>query len=146
MKCSTRLLVLAVLLFQLVGVATSNSPVLAKHSDITPPDLKAIPGQNVVCKTVGAVRVCASVSNATPARYTNVTVYGTFTLNGVPQANKTMRTTWKFKTTTSYCNAITNSVGLARCTRNISGATKGFRVYVIVNVGGYMVTTWFTPR
>ncbi len=146
MKRFTRLLVMAVLLFQLIEVAAPNSPALAQPPATNPPARLAIPGQNVACRTIGTVRICASVSNATPARYTNVTVYGTLTVNGVPQVGKSMRAIWKFKTTTSTCFGLTNTSGLARCTRNISSATRGYRVYVNVNIGGYSTNTWFTPR
>jgi len=67
-------------------------------------------------------------------------------INGVGQANQAMNTTWHYKTTTSYCSGTTGSTGLASCSRNIGNATVGYTVNVDVAIGGYSVTTWFTPQ
>ena len=112
-------------------------------SDVT---TASMPGQNLVCKTSGTARICASVSNSTPLQYSYVTVYGRLTVNGVRKNGKTMITTWHYKTSTPQCQGITASNGLANCKRYISGATKGYRVNIVVKINGYSVTTWFTPH
>ena len=106
----------------------------------------SMPGQNLVCQTSGKARICASVSNSFPAQYSNVTVYGSLTVNGVAQAGKAMVTAWHYKTTTSQCAGTTNSKGLASCTRSISRATKDYAVRVTITINGYSVATWFTPH
>ena len=69
------------------------------HEDPNPP---APPAVNVT--------VSASVSNASPAQYSNVTVYGTFKNNGQPVSGVQMDTTWHYKTTTSSCSGTTGTV------------------------------------
>lgn len=109
-----------------------------------PPD--PVPGENVQCSTVGNAEICASVSNTTPHRYTTVTVYGRLVINGVPQSGLPMETAWHYKSTTSYCNeGITGTGGVASCSRSIGGASLGYTVVVDVTIGGYGVSTSFTP-
>jgi len=112
------------------------------------PDVMAasMPGQHIVCKTSGTAKICASVSNGSPGQYSYVTVYGRLTVNGVGKGGKTMVTTWYYKTSTPQCQGITASNGVASCKRYISGATKGYRVNIVVKINGYSVTTWFTPQ
>ena len=110
----------------------------------TPPN--PMPGENIQCKTTGQVEICASVSKASPPRYSYVTVYGRLLINGVAQSGKPMSTAWHYKTTTAYCNdGITASDGIASCQRYIAGASAGFQVNVSVSIDGYSVTTSFTP-
>lgn len=135
---------------------TPSAPAAAPSIELafdSPPSLPSttlpgIPeiGQNVVCKTVGAAKVCASVSSQYPARYTNVTVYGTLKINGIAQVGKGMKAVWRYKTTTPTCSGITNANGVARCTRYIAGATSGYKVLITITINGYTVTTSFTPQ
>ena len=67
-------------------------------------------------------------------------------MNGVGQSGQTITTPWHYKRTTSYCSGITHVNGLAECTRYIGGASRGYQVNVDVEIGGYTVTTWFTPQ
>ena len=57
-----------------------------------------------------------------------------------------MKTTWRYKNSTPNCNSLTGQDGVASCNRDISRATKGYKVNISVRIGGYQVTTWFTPR
>jgi competence protein ComEC len=105
-----------------------------------------MPGENVQCSTFGDVEICASVSDASPTQNSDVTVYGRLVVNGVPQSGKGMQTAWHYKSTTSHCDSgITDSGGLADCTRSIGRASIGYEVIIDVTIGGYSVTTSFTP-
>jgi hypothetical protein len=93
----------------------------------------------------------ASVSDATPARYTDVTV----TCRAKDQAGRGIKGvkvtfTWHYKTTTPKETATTNSDGIARCTRYIAGATAGYKVVVSITAtyNGVTKTTSvsFTPH
>lgn len=107
------------------------------------------PGVNIDCQVVGAVQVCASISNDSPARYTNVTAYGRLIVNGAPVAGASVHTTWHYRTTTPTEDCVTGGNGIGHCTRNIGGAAPGYTVRVDVQVtyAGYPHTaqTWFTP-
>jgi beta-lactamase superfamily II metal-dependent hydrolase len=119
---------------------------LVYYESATIPPLEPLPGQNMQCNTSGQVEICASVSDANPPRYSNVTVNGRLKLNGEPGSGKSMFTTWHYKSTTSYCNdGITGLDGLASCQRDIGGATAGYQVNIEVSIEGYSVTTSFTP-
>ena len=113
----------------------------------TPP---APPGVNLDCRVTGIVQVCASISNANPQRYTNVTAYGRLIVAGAPVAGAPVHTTWHFRTTTQTEDCTTGSDGVGHCTRSIGGASAGYRVNVDVRVtyqGGYYTAyTWFTPE
>ena len=118
--------------------------------DLPPVDDEPIPepmpGQNEQCNTIGDVLICASVSNASPQQYTDVTVYGRLLKNGVPQSGKPMSTVWNYKSTTPTCNdGVTNTEGISSCTRGISRATIGYTVNIDVSIDSYSVTTSFTP-
>lgn len=113
----------------------------------TPTPTVALPsGDNVRCNQIGVAQICAWVSNGSPSQYSKVWVYGRLLFNGVGQGGQTMNTDWYYTSTTSHCSGVTNSQGRASCSRGISRATKGYRVNVDVMIGGYYVTTWFTPR
>jgi hypothetical protein len=109
------------------------------------PRSQPMPGQNVHCSVTGNVAVCASVSNAHPAQYSNVTVYGRLVIGGAPVQAQVMTSTWHYKSTTSYCSGVTDAAGLANCERFISRATVGYEVMIDVTLNGYSVTTSFTP-
>jgi hypothetical protein len=98
----------------------------------------------------GAIEVTAWVSNATPAKYTNVTVYGKITQGGVGISGVPMHTTWHYKTTTSYCDGTSGSNGVASCTRGIGNATAGYTVWIDVDFTyqghHYYARTSFTPH
>ena len=96
------------------------------------------------------VVVTASVSNATPAQNSSVTVSAKLVDNGQPIANAPMTTTWHYKTSTPTCTGTTGSDGIASCRRYIGGATKGYTVLVTVtltwNGQTYMGQTAFKPQ
>ena len=96
------------------------------------------------------VQATASVSNATPAKYSTVTVYGTLTNNGQGVSGVTMTATWHYKTTTSSCTGTTGSNGTASCSRGIANATSGYTVVIDVsfdwNGQTYTAETSFTPQ
>lgn len=111
----------------------------------TPTPTDPMPGENVQCETYGNAEICASVSDAHPQQHSYVTVYGRLMINNVGQQGKTMTSAWHYKTTTSYCDGITNSGGLASCEGFISRATIGYCVAIDVSIGAYNITTSFTP-
>jgi phosphatidylserine/phosphatidylglycerophosphate/cardiolipin synthase-like enzyme len=112
----------------------------------SPPPPDPIEGDNVVCQETGQTQLCAWVSNGTPPRFSTVTVYGRLLVGGSGQAGQVMETTWHYLTTTSYCDGLTGSDGVAHCSRSIGGATAGFQVNIEVEIEGQTVTTWFVPE
>jgi hypothetical protein len=98
--------------------------------------------------TADGVQAC--VSDANPKSGADVTVYGRLVLNGQPIANAQMDTTWHYKSKPSYCSGTSGSDGIASCTRDTGGATKGFTVNVDVvfsyNGKTYSASTKFTPQ
>lgn len=109
--------------------------------------LVPLPGENLRCNTVGNAQICATISDMTPDKYSWLTVRGRLLIDGVPQENIQMFSTWHFKSTTSHCNdGLTNSDGIAYCQYYISGASSGFQVNIDVSIAGYSVTTWFTTN
>jgi hypothetical protein len=92
----------------------------------------------------------ASVSNPAPHQRSDVTVYGQLTVNGVGVAGLPMSATWYYRTTTSSCAGTTDASGTASCTRNISSATAGYTVRIVVaityNGQSYSASTSFTPQ
>lgn len=115
---------------------------------VTPTKTSApLPGENLRCNTVGNAQICATISEMTPDKYSWLTVRGRLLVNGIPQPNIQMFTTWHFKTTTSNCNdGVTNIDGIAYCQYYIANAASGFQVNIDVTIGGYSVTTWFTTN
>ncbi len=101
---------------------------------------------------LAAYSATATVSNATPHHNARVTVTGTLKNGKKPVAGATMRMTWFYKSTTSSCTGVTNSNGVASCTRDISRATYGYKVVLSVkftNAKGTVLATTstsFTPR
>ncbi len=105
-----------------------------------------LPGENIHCNEYGNVQVCASVSDASPSKYSHVTVYGRLVMDGGAVQGETMASAWHYQSTTSYCNSgITDSGGIASCERYIGPATAGYQVNIDVTISGYSVTTSFTP-
>ena len=92
----------------------------------------------------------AWVSNETPAQYSNVTVYGQLLCDGTGVTGAPMHTVWHYKTSTSSCDGVTDASGTAACTRDISRATKGYGVRVVVTITwqdqDYRTETSFTPQ
>jgi hypothetical protein len=80
------------------------------------------------------------MSNSSPAQYTDVTANITST---VPNAAVTVAK--HYKTTTSYDSGATNASGNAAVPFDISGATIGYPVSVVVTVGAATCSTSFTP-
>lgn len=103
-------------------------------------------GVNVVCRDSGAAQICGWVSNGSPGQNSSETVYGRLLINNIRQTGQTMDTTWHFKSTNSSCSGTTDIYGIASCSRSIGMATIGYQVNVDVSIGGYSVTTWFTPK
>ena len=107
------------------------------------------PGVNIDCQVAGVVQACASISNGSPPRYTNVTAYGRLIINGAPVAGASVHTTWHYRTTTPTEDCTTGNDGIGHCTRNIGGAASGYRVSVDVRISYqgalYGVYTWFRP-
>ena len=110
----------------------------------TPPPPPA--GVNVVCNDYSGAQICAWVSNGAPSRFSEVAVYGRLLISGAGQAGRPMTATWYYKTTSPTCTGATGSAGVASCSRNIGGATLGYRVNVLVVIAGYQATTWFVPQ
>jgi hypothetical protein len=98
----------------------------------------------------GAIHVSARVSDATPKRYSKVTVSGTVTAGGKPVSGVAMQATWHFKTGTGVCTGRSNARGEASCSRFVGRATVGYRVVVEVafTVAGksYTTETGFVPQ
>ena len=92
------------------------------------------------------MQLCAWVFNRTPPRFSTVTVYGRLLVGGSGQAGQVMETTWHYLTTTSHCDGLTGSDGVAHCSRSIGGATAGYQVNIDVEIEGQTVTTWFVPE
>lgn len=96
------------------------------------------------------VLVAASVTNASPAQQTEVTVVANFTDNGNPIVGALMTASWYYKTVTRTCTGTTNSVGVASCTRYIAGATIGYKVLINIEIvwhgQRYTASTSFTPK
>jgi hypothetical protein len=101
-----------------------------------------VPAANVV--------VTASVSNDKPAQHSAVTVSAQLMNNGQPVADAPMTATWHYKSTAPTCTGQTGSDGVASCSRNIGGATKGYlvKITVVFNWNGEQHTaqTSFTPQ
>jgi hypothetical protein len=91
-------------------------------------------GANATCQNVAAAQICAWVSDATPRQYSDVTTFGRLIINGSPVSGAQMKTTWNYRTTTSYEDCVTNTNGIGRCTRYISSATVGYTVRVDVEI------------
>lgn len=93
----------------------------------------------------------SSVSNHYPKQYTYVTVRAYCKDSaGHPISGVKVKSTWKYKTTTSYAYGTTNSLGVASMKRYISSASKGYKVVIVSSAssGGVSKTTsqWFTPQ
>jgi hypothetical protein len=103
-------------------------------------------GQNISCVLVAIGRICASVSHAAPTKGSAVTAYGWLIQDNVAQSDVAMSTTWRYKTTKSYCAGISAPDGIASCTRDIGTATSGYKVEIDVWMGGYTAMTHFVPQ
>ena len=140
---------LVVLSLSTAGFQRPESPA-ASPSGLTfsasPLAALAMPGHNISCGTRAGAKICASVSNANPARNTWITVYATLKLRGVAQVGKTMKVVWHYKSTKFTCTGVTDGTGLAVCGGLFKTAPKGHRVYVKVSIGKNTVTTYFTPK
>ena len=94
--------------------------------------------------------VNAWVSNVTPRQYSDVIVYGKLTRDGVGIPGVPMRTTWHYRTTASYCDAVSGGSGVASCTRFIRTATVGYYVSITVEFSyqghRFLAETGFTPQ
>jgi len=129
----------------LVAVLLSDDPTVTPTPSPTPEWTIG----NVVCNSIGAVQVCAWVSNPTPTRNQDLTVYGRLLDDGTPRPGLPLHTVWHYKSTTPTCDATTGPDGEGSCTRNIGAATTGYDVHVDVTISyngqTYTVTTFFTP-
>jgi hypothetical protein len=95
--------------------------------------------------------ISASISDSTPAQYSDVTAYCTAkdqTGHRLPGVRVSFA--WHYKTTTPSESRTTNANGVAACTRYISGATEGYRVVISITASykGVVKTasTSFTPH
>ncbi len=92
----------------------------------------------------------ASVDDEQPSQNQEVTVLGFLMCNEQPVAGAPMHTAWKFKTTTSSCDGVTDIDGMASCTHMISDATLGYTVTIDVAITWqgqtYADQTAFTPQ
>lgn len=110
-----------------------------------------MPGFNVNCINYGPiwdrVQICASVSDATPTKYSTVWVYGRLLIHGYPVLSQPMFSTWYYRTTSPTCDGRwPNAEGVASCSRSIGNAASGYTVRVAVSIGEYSVDTSFTPH
>lgn len=129
----------------------TETPTLMPTRTSTPVPPATPTGTNVHCRDyAGSIQICAWVSNGTPARYSNVTVYGRLLVAASPVSGAPMHTVWHYKTTTPTEDCTTGANGIGYCTRNIGGATAGYRVTVNVTIthmgSSYATSTSFTPR
>ncbi|MCX6364596.1 MAG: hypothetical protein NTW58_10600 [Actinobacteria bacterium] len=95
--------------------------------------------------------VSGSVSDSSPAQYSNVTAYcKAVDQRGMAISGVRVSLTWHYKTTSPAETWTSGSSGVAACTRNISGATKGDTVYISMSAsweGQYAsASASFTPR
>ena len=93
----------------------------------------------------------STVSTATPAQSTNVTVSSTcLDPVGRPMAGVPVTFAWRFRSGTWRVTAYTNSLGVAHSTHNIKKATRNYPIYVTSTTpsGSSMASamTWFIPR
>jgi len=92
----------------------------------------------------------ASVDDEQPSQNQDVTVFGDLICSEGPVTGAPMHTTWKFKTTTSSCDGVTDTDGIASCTHMISDATVGYTVTIDVAMTWqgqtYTDQTGFTPH
>jgi hypothetical protein len=104
-----------------------------------------------ISQPTGRYEVTATVDNPNPAQNSNVTVTGTLTRDGQGVKAATMDTVWHYKTRTVGCSGVTDSNGVASCTRYISGAAKGYTIVIDITLklpdgGTVQAETRFTPR
>jgi hypothetical protein len=101
------------------------------------------------CFAGSGAAVEACVSNKAPNQRTEVTVFARLIVNGQVVSGVPMQTVWNYKTTKAECNSGTDASGIARCTRNIGGASEGFEVIIDIsfsyNGQTYTGKTSFTP-
>jgi hypothetical protein len=120
-------------------------PTLTPAPDQPPPP----EGANVVCEQYGAAQMCAWVSEAVVAPDAAVTGYGRLLVNSAPQVGHTMNSVWLSHTRGYlYCNGhLTGPDGVASCTRPAHGWPEpGVNMSIVVHIGQYRATTWFTTR
>lgn len=75
-----------------------------------------------------------------------MTVYGRLLDDGVGVPIQHMLSSWHFSDRVSECDSgFTSTDGVAFCSRGIGNADIDFEVEIDVTLGGYTVTTSFTP-
>ncbi len=121
-------------------------PTYLPYVSVPVPTPSPTPSMNAVCATSGAARICARVSAMNPPQNGEERVYGYLTVNNVGQPNLEMKTTWHYQSATLACSAFTDEGGFALCSQTIGQQPSGYQVNVDVSIGGYKVTTWFTPQ
>ena len=106
-------------------------------------------GINVECRQYGAVQACAWVSNNSPSRYSNVTVYARLIVGAEVISGAAVKTTWHYRSSKPTQDCTTEADGIGHCMRNIGGATGGTTVTVDVSATYkgkvYYARTRFTP-
>lgn len=105
-----------------------------------------MPGYNATCRSYGATKICASVSDPSPVDYDVVTAYGMLLIDGAPQAGRLANILWHFRSRAAYCLDNTDAGGLAQCSKSVGTANRGYTVTVDVGILGYSVSTWFVPH
>jgi hypothetical protein len=139
MKRLSLLLLAAILSLGTVGFA----PPAAEQPG---PSEGAIPGYNIVCHNIRAIRLCASVSEARVTPGSFVTIYGLMRTRGVGVPGEIMRVVWSSNVTVS-CLGITDETGLASCTTYVPARTPNARkVHVRVWIDHYKLQTAFMTR
>ena len=131
-----------------VAQPTSPPPPTPKPTPTTPP--ASPPTPKPTQPPAVSCSASASVSNANPAQYSDVTVTGRLKCSGISPQGAKMHTVWHYKSTDSTCDGVADASGEASCTRGISRATVGYKVVIDVafSLAGktYSTNTSFTPQ
>lgn len=109
--------------------------------------------QSLACRQFGTARLCAWVSDPTPARASEneEIVYAQFFDKGIGQPGL-MSTIWHFETEKRTCReqVTASGLGLQGCVLDIAHAKQGYTVSIDVTITyngqPYTVNTSFTPR
>jgi hypothetical protein len=134
-----------------IATTTTAAPVVTTAVPTTTVAPINVPAANCLPQiTTNQTLVQACVSNPTPSKNSNQTVYGRLIVNGQVIKNVPMYTTWYYKTTTPTCEGNSGSSGVASCTRNIGGASSGYEVDIDVRFSynglSYYGSTSFTTK
>jgi hypothetical protein len=134
---------------QTVSVTSTPTPTATSVAATPTPTSKPVAASGCLpATTVEGVQAC--VSDPNPAKNSTVTVYGRLVVGGQAISGATMNTTWNYKSTTTTCGGVSGNDGIASCTKDIGGASKGYTVRIDViftsNGQSYSGSTSFTPQ